>query len=116
MVKGEKDSIVAEELPDLFDEFGVPKTSFPRAERAFWSWVDELEGKGRNTSGWWGNGNGDGNKGNLLRAVFIMRFGFVNGNVPRQDFDKFTKKINSIIPEDSDLFGLFREITEKLTA
>ncbi len=112
MVIRERDQ-VNPDLPDLLAEFGVPKISFPEAEEAFWGWVKEQRGRGIDTSSWWKNGNGNGNKGNIIRAVFIMRFGFANGLVGRESFNEFTKKMNPLIPEDNELFELLKGIRER---
>jgi len=115
MVKGERDKTGVLELSDLLAEFGVPKISFPEAEEAFWSWVKEQRGMGVDTSSWWENGNGNGNKGNILRAVFIVRFSVVNGKLEPQSLDEFTKKMNLLMPEDNNLFSLLQEINKRFT-
>lgn len=81
----------------------------PEEESAWWGWVYSERQKNVKIEGRWENGS----KGNILHALYVMRFRRGRGDITEDVFESFKGEIDQLIPEDDKgLEELLRRIAK----
>ncbi|HUS60249.1 MAG TPA: hypothetical protein VMX76_02590 [Nevskiaceae bacterium] len=82
----------------------------PEEERLWWSWVYAKEQKEVDVERFLSNER----EGNILRAVFLMRFRQNKGLISQDEFDRFLTEVSPLIPgKNKEFISLLGEITQK---
>lgn len=81
----------------------------PEEESAWWGWVYGVGQKSPEVAEWWE----DGSKGDILHALYIMRFRRGRGDITEDVFESFKKEIDQLIPKsDKRLEELLRGVAK----